>query len=459
MKDVYLAYESEGLCTEQLQELIDRCAANGGGQVRLTAGIYRTATLYLKSHVELFLDAGVVLRGSDHCQDYSNRCPHLRILPEIPKWYDSLITAVNEHDIRISGEGMIDGVDCLNPDGEQGFRGPHAIFFYGCKDILLQGISIVRSACYNLMFERCENITVTDIKLRGGQDGFRFGDCSHAIIDRCDIRTGDDCIGGSGNRDVQILNSMLNTPGGSTIMFSCVGLLVRNCRFWGTGYYPAVFSKDKRYSLNMVALMIGYDYGYDGHEPSDDWVIEDSVFENVRCLLRTERELYDKKCIPIRKIRFDRIRAFNLADPISIKGNGETDLNITDSHFHFTTADPEYLGGFLHADGFQSVSLKHVSLEGCTEKVIQCQNGQSVHISDVSVQKPVTSEDLSVDAVQTAFVEYTEPETLYTRYVEDGITSLYIDKNATEEFRGPMAYIRSACESADILDPTSKSGD
>lgn len=63
MNNVFLAYPKAGFRTAGLQALIDQCAQAGGGQVRLTPGSYLTATLYLKSHVELYLDAGAEFRG------------------------------------------------------------------------------------------------------------------------------------------------------------------------------------------------------------------------------------------------------------------------------------------------------------------------------------------------------------------------------------------------------------
>lgn len=46
---------------------------------------YLSATLYLKSHVELYLDAGATLMGSQNFEDYSNQCPNPINLPEIPR--------------------------------------------------------------------------------------------------------------------------------------------------------------------------------------------------------------------------------------------------------------------------------------------------------------------------------------------------------------------------------------
>ena len=63
-----------GLQTGPIQEAIDRCAEAGGGIVRVPHGVFRTGGLHLRSHVELHLEEGAILRGSEDCADYGRRC-------------------------------------------------------------------------------------------------------------------------------------------------------------------------------------------------------------------------------------------------------------------------------------------------------------------------------------------------------------------------------------------------
>ena len=46
----------------------------------------------------------------------------------------AMISAYGESNIAIIGEegSVIDGRDCFDPDGEEGFRGPHGIFMTNC---------------------------------------------------------------------------------------------------------------------------------------------------------------------------------------------------------------------------------------------------------------------------------------------------------------------------------------
>jgi polygalacturonase len=56
--------------TAAIQAGIDACAAKGGGTVRLTAGIYLSAPIALKSNITLQLDKGAILLGSADHGDY-----------------------------------------------------------------------------------------------------------------------------------------------------------------------------------------------------------------------------------------------------------------------------------------------------------------------------------------------------------------------------------------------------
>ena len=57
-------------CGDAIQRAIDAAAAQGGGRVNVPAGEYETASLILRSNVELHLEAGAVLRFVDDFDAY-----------------------------------------------------------------------------------------------------------------------------------------------------------------------------------------------------------------------------------------------------------------------------------------------------------------------------------------------------------------------------------------------------
>ena len=56
--------------TRSIQAAIDACAATGGGRVYFPPGRYLSGTIYLRSGVHLYLEAGAVLLGSRELNDY-----------------------------------------------------------------------------------------------------------------------------------------------------------------------------------------------------------------------------------------------------------------------------------------------------------------------------------------------------------------------------------------------------
>ena len=83
--------------TVAIQHAIDACAITGGDRVIIPAGSFLTGSLHLKSGVELHLEKDALLLGSTHRSDYEKNI-----------WY-ALLLAKDQHDISITGEGIIDG--------------------------------------------------------------------------------------------------------------------------------------------------------------------------------------------------------------------------------------------------------------------------------------------------------------------------------------------------------------
>ena len=98
--------DGKTLNTVAIQASIDACAAAGGGKVVFHKGTYLTGALYLKSGVQLHVDKGVTLLGSQQLADY----------PEIPtrvagiemEWPSALINILHQRNAAVTGEGVID---------------------------------------------------------------------------------------------------------------------------------------------------------------------------------------------------------------------------------------------------------------------------------------------------------------------------------------------------------------
>ena len=133
------------LQTDAIQRVLDLCR-EGGGTVVIPKGYFCVAALRMWSDTTLYLEAGAELLGSEECTDYEvfpvPEGVELRTDMELitqyyldkpwPEYRRAMISAYGEKNIAIIGTGedsVIDGRDCYDPDGEEGFRGPHGVFF------------------------------------------------------------------------------------------------------------------------------------------------------------------------------------------------------------------------------------------------------------------------------------------------------------------------------------------
>lgn len=84
----------DGRTGDAIQRAIDAANAAGGGRVTLERGIYESGTIYLKSHVELHIPEGAVLRGAARPEDYDDvDDPRITKAPEKSKKASSKMCA------------------------------------------------------------------------------------------------------------------------------------------------------------------------------------------------------------------------------------------------------------------------------------------------------------------------------------------------------------------------------
>ena len=100
------------LNTKSIQSAIDACAKGGGGMVYFPPGKFVSGTLFLKSNITIFLDAGAVLMGSKNLVDYPVTVPTVRSFTDTYT-NKSLIFGEGLEHIAIIGQGIADGSGCI----------------------------------------------------------------------------------------------------------------------------------------------------------------------------------------------------------------------------------------------------------------------------------------------------------------------------------------------------------
>ncbi len=201
--------------TQAITEAINE-ADKAFGTVYIPSGVYITGTLNLKG-ASIYLAKGAILKGSSNIDDYVfNGYMH----NEMGKCL-SLIYSIGNNDIKIYGEGAIDlnghaFFDFSNreiPNSKVSLtdkqisqctvtynvRPTQPIFFYNCKNVSVQDISIVDAPCWTLTFVESQNIRIKHLSIWGNpnipnNDGLHFCSCSDVLVNSCNIETADDCI-------------------------------------------------------------------------------------------------------------------------------------------------------------------------------------------------------------------------------------------------------------------------
>jgi hypothetical protein len=330
------APDSTIFATHEIQQAIDSAAASGGGIVKLTEGIYHTKALTMKSNVHLYLGKNCLLRGSPNYKDYGTGHRN-----------DALIKGDGLVNASITCEGTIDGVDCSNPDGEESFRGPHAIRFTNSHNITIKGITIINSGNYAIYFLRCSNINLEKVYIKGGHDGIHVNSCSNITISGCDFRTGDDAFAGNDNQRMRVTDSKINTACHG-FRIGCKDFTVMNCSIWGPAEYEHKISK----RTNTISAFTHF--SPKSRNPqiiSGNWLIKDVVIDNVDFLFHYNHQngLWQTGK-PMSSVRFENISATNLGKSFFVIGDQEGLFNLEIVNSYFSSRKEPHLNEIIFED-------------------------------------------------------------------------------------------------------------
>ena len=204
--------------TQAIQTAIDDCHARGGGKVLLEGGhVYRSGALVLRSHVELHLEMGAVLKASSQLEDFDLfksgfRPPAKSSVPSYtnceyaggPVLY--FLYAKDCEYISITGDGTIDGTEeiyhgTVTPwhiDGSFYPRMP-LIFLEHTEHLTLRQVTLTKSAFWTVHMVGCNDVLIDGIRILNSLnmancDGIDPDHCQNVRIANCHIQCADDCI-------------------------------------------------------------------------------------------------------------------------------------------------------------------------------------------------------------------------------------------------------------------------
>jgi polygalacturonase len=243
--------------TEAIRKAIEACNRAGGGRVVVPAGVFMTGAVQLKSNVNLHVSEGATLKFFNDPAKY---------LPVVyTRWegtelmnYSPFIYAFEQQNIAVTGQGTLDGgasdenwwkwarrqgsqpapasadVRRLRemgnsnvPVGQRVFGAGHYLrppFIepYRCRNILVEGVTIINSPFWEIHPTLSQNVTVRGLNIRShgpNNDGCDPESSKDVLIEDCVFDTGDDCIAIKSGRD----------DDGRRVGVASENIIVRNC--------------------------------------------------------------------------------------------------------------------------------------------------------------------------------------------------------------------------------------
>lgn len=294
-----------------IQKAIDNLPENG--TLVIPPGNYICGGIKLKSHMKLYLSAGVVITGSDKINDYFDWTPwqHKRKQTALGR---ALFFGGNIEDVTIEGPGVINGNGHkfwdydgersgdrfeLLTDGTKVYKRhalrPVPMLFFNCRDVKLYNFTIINSAAYTVWTIGCDRVLIDTVTVRN----HRFGpntdvldiDCSADVtIRNCDLDAGDDTIA------LKSDHTLLSKEK------ACERILVENCRL----------------SSSTCAVRTGYE----GDSPIRDCIFRNITITNTRDALNFISVIpvnsMIRKGARIENMTFSNITMKNVGRPIYI---------------------------------------------------------------------------------------------------------------------------------------------
>ena len=240
--DYGISSDTNNISTAAIQKAIDDCAAKGGGIVIFKPGMYVSGSLFIKSNVQLRIDKGVTLLGSQRFEDY----PEIdtRIAGIEMKWPAALINIIDAKKAALTGKGVINarGKFCWDKywrmRKEYDAKGLRWIVDYDAKrvrtvlvqhsaDINITGITIKNAGFWTVQLLYSDHITVDGLVIRNNEDGkgpstdgVDVDSSSWVLIENCDIDCNDDDFCLKAGRDWDGLR--VNKPTEYVVIRNCL---------------------------------------------------------------------------------------------------------------------------------------------------------------------------------------------------------------------------------------------
>ena len=205
--------------TKEIQALIDKAASEGGGVIVVPPGTYLTGAIYFKQGVNLYVERGGTLKGSNDISDYDIKETHIE--GETCLYFSALINADGLDGFTMCGEGTVDGNGLRawkafwlrwtwNPAGtNKDEQRPRLVYLSNCKNVIIADLNLQNSHYWTNHLYRCKNVKIIGCRIFSpsgavkapSTDAIDIDVCTDVLVKNCYMEVDDDAVclkGGKG---------------------------------------------------------------------------------------------------------------------------------------------------------------------------------------------------------------------------------------------------------------------
>lgn len=396
--DFGVSMDSAAIQTSAIQQVIDRCAEEGGGVIVVPKGTFLTGALFFKKGTHLHFEDGGKIKGIDDIRHYPIIPMHFEGLPV--NYFAALITAEHVDGFTITGKGMIDGNarrfwdefwirrqwnrQCTNLEALR----PQLVYISHSDDVTVQDVRLVNSAFWSNHLYRCNRVKYLDCHIESPTEGMTRAPssdaidldvCNDAVVRGCYINICDDGVCLKGGRGTFVdsdstagaVNRVLVencrfghwTNAGVTFgsdAWNCHDVIMRNCQFDNSDHM-LLFKMRPDTPQQYGDMLMENCWGSTKYPAIEVSTWTQFHYKN----LRTDMPVSSVSNVTIRHLKVKTSSLFRVQ---KTRNNLVHQFNL--SSFTFENIDAEDENNTFDIDQIDGVTMKNVILNGVNKSII-----------------------------------------------------------------------------------------
>lgn len=186
--------------TMAIQQAINLCSQNGGGQVDLSGGTYLSGTLELKSNVSVYVAFGSTLKAISDLTVFKYVKSSVASRMDLVPWR-AFICADSQENVRIYGGGTIDGSGdeaCFSNGVTDSPDRPYGLLIINCTNVVVEDLYMRNSAFWMQRYFNCTGVRINRLNVFNhanlNNDSIDIDSSNDVVVSDCIFDSSDDAI-------------------------------------------------------------------------------------------------------------------------------------------------------------------------------------------------------------------------------------------------------------------------